>query len=46
LLLASCPDNPSRVEIIWDDDRENWVEVVAKEIGAEKLPDDEEQPFC
>jgi len=46
LLLASVPDNPARVEIIWDDERENWLSAVVKEIGAEKLPEDEEQPFC
>jgi len=39
LLLVSVPDSPSKVEIIWDDDRENWVEIMQKEIGAEKILD-------
>ncbi|KAI6204623.1 Integrator complex subunit 11 [Aphelenchoides besseyi] len=37
LLLAAVSNNANRVELIWDDSRENWLDVIKKEIGAEKL---------
>ncbi|KAI6192415.1 Integrator complex subunit 11 [Aphelenchoides bicaudatus] len=37
LLLAAVSSDPLHIEVIWDEDRENWVEIICQEIGAKKL---------
>ncbi|CAD5216898.1 unnamed protein product [Bursaphelenchus xylophilus] len=37
VLIAAVPNEPKNVEIIWDDDRENWLSVLVEEIGAKKI---------
>lgn len=37
LLIASVANDSKKVEIIWDDDRENWVRILAEEMDAHPI---------